>query len=248
MSQLTYSQTMPSAYAGMKADAGFGYVESKAAAGNVDFGYGVVNGNVSAGAAKTPKRNTNTLAGSAVLVASNVVNGTVNGVALSATTFATSSAATLAVIAGKIDALLLTLGIVAVSTVSGNDIITVAKDANLIFTSFVITAGASQGTFTPALTTADFFRGVAIHTHKERRADGLVGYAPGDAVSILRKGRVWVKVNNAVAENETAFCVLVDSGEEGLFTNVSTGNIVTGGKFMSAAADNGLAILEINLP
>lgn len=248
MSQLTYSQTMPSAYAGMKADAGFGYVESKAAIGTVDFGFGVVNGNHTAGTAKTPKKNTNTLTGSGVLITANVVNGTVNGIALSATTFATSSAATLAVIAGKIDALLLTLGIVAVSTVVGNDIITVSEDANLIFTSFVITAGASQGTFTPALTTADFFRGVALHTHKEPRSDLSVGYAATDTISILRKGRVWVKVNAAVVEGDSAYCVLTDLTEQGLFTNVSTANIATGGKFMSSAADNGLAILEINLP
>lgn len=248
MSQTSYSQTHPASFAGMKADAGFGYVESKPALGSIDFGYGVVNGNARANSAKTPKRNTATNAGDVDLVASNVVNGKVNGVTLTATTYATSHAATMAVIAAKIDAALLTLGIVAVTTVVGNDFVTVAQDANVLFTDWVVTAGAGQTVFTASYTTADFFRGVALHTHKEPRTDLTVGYADKDTVSIMRKGRVWVKVNEAVVENDTAYCVLATATEEGLFCKTSTGNIATGGKFITGAADNGLAVLEINLP
>ncbi len=248
MSQTSYSINKAAAFAGMLADLGFTYKESRGAVGNIGFGQGLVNGNVRANTAKAPKRNTATLTGSGPLVTANVVNGTVNGVALTATTFATDHATTMAVIAAKIDALLLTLGITAVTTVSTNNLITVAQDGSVLFASFVVTAGSGQITYAATYTTADFFRGIAVHEHKMPRADGTLGWEDKDAVPILRKGRIWVTVYGAVVENDTAYVVLATSGYEGLFTATSTGNIATGGKFITAAADGGLAIVEINIP
>jgi hypothetical protein len=248
MSQTTYSFNKDAAFEGMLADAGYTYKEGRGAIGTVRFGRGLVSGNHRTGTAKMPKRNTATLTGSGPLVASNSVALTVNGVALTATVYASSHAATMAVIAGKIDAALLTLGIISVTTVSGNNLITVAEDASVLFTGALVTLGSGQITYTDTYTTADFFRGVSVHEHKMPLSDGSLGWADQDSVPVLRKGRIWVKVTAQVNEGDTAYCVLADSGEEGYFTNVSTGNIVTGGKFITAAADNALALLEINLP
>lgn len=248
MSQNSYSINKAAAFAGMLADLGFTFKEGRPGIGNINFGQGLVSGNVRANSTKAPKRNTATLTGSGALITANVVNGTVNGVALTATTFATDHATTMALIAAKIDALLLTLGIVSVTTVSGNNLITVAQDANVLFASFVVTAGSSQITYAATYTTADFFRGIAVHEHKMPRADGTLGWEDKDSVPVLRKGRIWVTVKGAVVENDTAYVDLADSGFEGLFTATSTGNIATGGKFITAAADGALAMVEINLP
>lgn len=248
MSQTAYNFTKDVAFEGMLADAGYTYKEGRAAIGAVNFGRGVVSGNHRTGTAKMPKRNTATLTGTGPLVASNSVALTVNGVALTATVYATSHAATMAAIAAKIDAALLTLGIVSVTTVSGNNLITVAEDASVLFTGALVTLGSGQITYADTYTTVDFFRGIAVHEHKMPRADGTLGWADTESFPVLRKGRIWVKVKGAVLENADAYCDLADSGFEGLFTSTSTGNIATGGKFITAAADGALALLEINLP
>ncbi len=86
------------------------------------------------------------------LVTSNVINGTVNGVALSPTTFATDSATTLAAIGVKIVAALaaLTPTVVATAVVSGNALYITRTTPNAIvaLTAFVVTLGASQATAT----------------------------------------------------------------------------------------------------
>lgn len=82
------------------------------------------------------------------LVTSNVVNGTVNGVALTPVTFATSSAATLAVLGAAIVAALAALGspITATATVSGNSILVTRSTVNtsVALTAFVVTLGSGQ--------------------------------------------------------------------------------------------------------
>lgn len=88
-----------------------------------------------------------TITFSADLITSNVINGSVDGTALSATTFATDHATTMAAIATKIAA---TAG-VSTATVggSGNRVITVtAQSAGVPFTlsGFAVTLGASQAT------------------------------------------------------------------------------------------------------
>ncbi len=84
------------------------------------------------------------------LVASNVINGTVNGVALSPITFASDSATTLAAIGAAIVAALAGLGtaITAAYVVSGNTIRITRTTVNtsVALTAFVVTLGAGQVT------------------------------------------------------------------------------------------------------
>lgn len=204
---------------------------------------------------RIPRRNQSTIALDGALVASNVFNGTINGVALSATTYATSSAATLAVIAGKIDALLLTLGIISVTTVSGNSLIIDAEDASVLAASVVITAGSSQATATITNYTSDTltqFLGVLRHSQQPpRRSDGLPGYAEQDQVAVVRQGMIWVPISSDVADGAAVY-IDYTSGNEGKFTDVTTAPnlLVSGAKFRGAwtTAGLGLAQVELNIP
>ena len=94
-----------------------------------------------------------TLTFSAALVAANVIDGIVDGVALASTTFATDNATTLAAIATLIQA---TDG-VSTAVSNGTDTITVtAQNAGIpvTLTGFLVTLGASQATIATATTTA----------------------------------------------------------------------------------------------
>jgi len=98
-------------------------------------------------------------------------------------------------------------------------------------------------------TTGDVFRGVAVFTHTVEidRDTGLAAHADGDAVSVLRKGKIWVEVTSDVAVDAVAY-VDVAGTDLGKFTDVSSSNLATGGIFRTAASSGGLAVLEINLP
>lgn len=81
-----------------------------------------------------------------------------------------------------------------------------------------------------------YFLGVAVRTMIKDT------YAAGDLVSVLKKGRVWVRVLAAVQAGDAAY---VDD-TNGSFTNVSAGATqIVGGTFKSNAAENELAELEI---
>ncbi len=81
---------------------------------------------------------------------------------------------------------------------------------------------------------------VGISVFSDTAIDGK--YAVGDTVKVLTKGRVYVMASVAVVAGEKAY-VVVNSG---VFTNVATNNLLVG-KFMSSAAQDTVAILEINL-
>ena len=66
------------------------------------------------------------------------------------------------------------------------------------------------------------------------------GYDVGDAVNVVKKGRVWVKVKGEVLAGQPAY---VDDGS-GLPT-ATAGTAITGGYFKSNAKDGELAELEI---
>lgn len=66
------------------------------------------------------------------------------------------------------------------------------------------------------------------------------GYDEGDAVNVVKKGRVWVKVKGEVRAGQTAY---VDD-VSGLPT-ATAGTAITGGYFKSNAQDGELAELEI---
>lgn len=102
------------------------------------------------------KKDTLTL--SADLVTSNVVNGTINGVAITAVTFATDHATTMtalaAAIAGHAD--------VNTATASGRVITVIPNDNAELIYGFFVTGGASQATITKADLQGDIYMGAPV--------------------------------------------------------------------------------------
>jgi hypothetical protein len=110
--------------------------------------------------------------------------------------------------------------------------------------------------------TGEIFRGVSLKTPALEQTEtaypntlsvGLFNIA--DSFSVMRKGRVAVKVLQDVAVDDDAFYVFSDPDplNIGYFRKDDGGDIpvadqVPTGKFVSAALAGGIAILEINIP
>lgn len=100
----------------------------------------------------------------------------------------------------------------------------------------------------PTLVT-DVFRGVAVTTvgvEQNDLGDGL--YRDKSAVSVMRQGKIIVKVNGDVEPDDYAHFVYTGA-DAGLFrADTTNAVIVPTGVFRTAATAGNLAVLEINLP
>ena len=110
------------------------------------------------------------------------------------------------------------------------------------------TLGSEEGTVEKLSAIADYFAGIIIHKHV---TDGLIG--DEDTVAVMRKGRIYVLVEEAVAEGDPVHCrAVAGAGERaGAFRKSADGTdtfLVNGAEFRSSAASGGLAIIDINLP
>jgi len=111
------------------------------------------------------------------------------------------------------------------------------------------TYGTSDNQVAPLAAITDKFAGVIIHRNVEV---GVLGDKV--AVSMLRRGRIYVLVEEAVIKGDAAFVRAVATGVQraGAFRKSADGvtTIDLSGKaeFVTSAAAGGLAILDINLP
>lgn len=239
--QTSYNLEMGEAYAGMKADSRFDTVESKQALGAIPFGYpvGAEAGNVNQ--VSTFAKDNCSLLYDADFVASNSIAVTVNGVAITPVVFLTDQATTLALLIAAINAL---PGVTAIA--GGARTVLIEMDSGVAITvSTVVTGGVSQATGTPTYTSDNLFRGIALHIHKAP-VNGLARYENTESVSVLRQGVAWSEVSVAVTADQDAYVDIAAATAK--FTNVSSGNLATGGKFRSTTAGAGIAKVEINLP
>lgn len=249
MSQTAYNLNMGQSFAGMKADSRFDLVESFLADQIIYFGRAAAAeaGNVTT--VHIPTKDVCVLLFDADFVTANTVTITVNGNATAAVPFNTDHDTTVDDVKAAIEGLT-GVSSVTLTDVTNNREFTIETAGLEITVSEAVAGGASQATGTPTYSSDDIFRGIAIHTHKAPVAQtsgaGDAKYAINDAVNVLRQGAVWVETDVAVTADETAY-VSVAAGL-GKFTNVSSANLATGGKFRSTVATAGLAILEINLP
>lgn len=242
MAQTAYDRDQAVAMAGMKADSGFDRVESFTADGAIPFGRGVAYESGNTEKVRLPAKDIATLLYDGDFITANKINGTVNGVAWTEVDFDTNQATTLAALIAAIDAL---DGVSATASVARTVVIE-NDDGSPITVTTVVTGGESQATGTPTYSGDDIFRGVSLQEHtKAQDADGLVQYADTETVSTLRQGVVWVETSKAVTADSDAY-VLKDG--TGKFTDASSGNLATGGKFRSTVAAAGLAKLELNIP
>lgn len=106
---------------------------------------------------------------------------------------------------------------------------------------------------------ATAFRGVALHTHDHDPAlkpasTDPDGYYVGSAVSVVRKGLVYVPVTTAITEGTSGVHLIITGANAGKFrgTSDSTNTVDLGGTFTGlrwhTSSANSMAVLEINLP
>jgi hypothetical protein len=112
----------------------------------------------------------------------------------------------------------------------------------------VLTGG---GVLLPAAVT-NIFQGITVmNNNAVQNATGLAGFAIGQAIPILRKGRIWVQSEQAVNPTLAVFWKCVASGFGDFRVDADTANakdISAFAKWISVTAGAGLAILELNYP
>lgn len=92
-------------------------------------------------------------------------------------------------------------------------------------------------------------RGVALQSHaRENLANSLAPqYAAKETVSVMEKGTVWVKVEDAVTPASSVF-VRFQGGDEGLFRSDADGGdaaALADARFRIGAGAGGFALLEL---
>lgn len=138
----------------------------------------------------------------------------------------------------------------------------ILNEANVPFGVLVVedTTGLSDGRAhlpqaTGDITTAGKVAGVAQHTQFVEQSVGgtnNLGYAPQSSMNVLREGRIYVLVEDAVVKGGAAFVRFVaGAGEQlGAFrSDADSGDAVAlpGASFKTSADAGGLAVLQVNV-
>lgn len=126
--------------------------------------------------------------------------------------------------------------------VTGEDFIdsTIAKDANGIgFGKPVFALEDDPSGAYAAGGAGRHLLGVSIRTAKEYAGSGQ--YFKGDAVGVVRVGKVWVTAGAAVLANQPAFLDATTLA----WTNVATSNVATPYYFRTSASAGGLVLLDV---
>jgi hypothetical protein len=114
-----------------------------------------------------------------------------------------------------------------------------------------VAQGAQDGECKALTAVTDKVIGVALFTHADNPNNGVAGYATKSAVSVLRRGVVVVRVEEAVSAEDPVFVRAVATGTEkaGAFRKSvdSTDCIAMPGcKFLTSAAAGALAFVAID--
>lgn len=113
-----------------------------------------------------------------------------------------------------------------------------AADETIEF-GYGVCAGAKANSVKLPDTSADVFRGVAVH---ENNMD--TKYVANAMVNTLRRGLVYVYASEAVDVDDDAYVVATT----GAFCDTSSGNIGPVGKFRETTSAAGKVLVELNLP
>ena len=98
------------------------------------------------------------------------------------------------------------------------------------------------------------FEGISVQTNKPTdNATGEALYKQGEEISVMRKGRIWVYVEEAVAVNDSVFLRHTVNGAllAGDFRtddDTARADQIPNARFITATTAAGLAVVEINLP
>jgi len=138
-----------------------------------------------------------------------------------------------------------------------DDVITGIAEGAVPFGKLVVrgTDADKQGKLPAAsgdVTTATSVLGVALHSHdREQTAAAGAAYADKEAMSLLRQGRCWVKVEEAVTVASVVHVRYAAGGNGvgsfGDTTGTSERAPLAGAKYLSDAGANEFALLEVKL-
>jgi hypothetical protein len=126
-------------------------------------------------------------------------------------------------------------------------------EASVPFGVFV-TKGTAEGTAVLPEAATDITGpaglGVVLRSHTQPQGEG---YAAGDPLPVIKKGRVWVPVEDEVeAETEAFVRFVAGTGEQlGAFRSDADGTdavALPGAKFITDAPAGELALVDLNLP
>jgi len=236
MSQTSYKLNHDVAYAGLQADSGFDYNVSRVAEGDLGFGIGAVAGTDAAEQVRLPLFDIATLTYDADFVASNVINVSVNGAAISPVTYATSHAVTLAAVVSAIDGL---TGVDATNT-SGR-IIEITADGTDVAVVTTVTSGSSQAGHTIVTSSSDVVRGITVCFLNQET--GQVDDT--NVATIKRRGAIWCKTDGSGVTVDGNVYINTD----GEFTDSATDSLaVSSASYVDYDSVTELAKVEINLP
>ena len=268
--QQSYPFNMPIGVAGRIADCGFKNTLSPQCLENIPAALGVMKPLNVDYKIMLPRNDTASSVFSADLIADNVVNATVNGVAITPVTYATSHLATMQAVANAIAA----IPSVASAVVGGANDRTITIISNVgtatVVTSFVVTLGLSQATVTTTSSQSGTFFGVtqAIYNRMSSWIPNTgpnlslssgtpTPYYQGEVAPTLTQGRIYVVPETVVTSNSPVYLRVAPSG-----LNVTLGSFrgdADGGSCVLIPTTtaiwregNGtvgdLAVLELNIP
>lgn len=229
---------MTEAVLGMKADPGFNSrVESRVAKAAINFGYPVFGYIGDSQNCSELIVDTSKIVYSADFVASDDIDVTVNGTAITTVSYATSHLATITAVVAAIDAI---SGVEAKLDTSdtNNRTILIRTQWAANTTSTTVTSGG-DGTATGTVTyfTDQIFLGFAL---KNDSLVTTVGYVAYDMVSVLNTGVVYAYTSKAVSANDGAYALTAS----GALTDSSTSSISINSIFRSTATVAGIVQVE----
>ncbi len=251
--QTSYSRDLANGYAGMSYDGIPEYVESMVAQEEIGLGLGLVKWAGVDKACRLPKVNDVDVAVSADLIADDALAITVNGTEVSET-FATTHDAVME----ALETALTALSDVATAVFDDDKTLTLTatEGVDLVVTAAVTNGG--EGTATASVThgTNDTLHALSMHTHQlaQDRDTGAVTYPQYSMVNAVRKGRIWVTVEEAVTSDDSVYLRFKANGtgkDPGQFRKSSDSSkaiLVSGARFVTSAGAGELAVVEINLP
>ena len=142
---------------------------------------------------------------SADFVASNTINGTINGVAIAQVTYATSHANTMTLLINAVKALAGVECVLDSTDANGRTILIRTKGA-AITVDFTVAAGASQAVDTNTYASGQLFRGVAKYATRVPNTIGGSGtYAVGEEVPVVRIADIWAASASGLTKGAIAY-------------------------------------------
>ena len=135
-----------------------------------------------------------------------------------------------------------------------SDVVTKNNDTDKLLIGKLVAKGAEElEAKAPAAATditADAI-GVVLSVHDVESSDETEPSLPvGKPASIMKKGRVWVKVESAVVYGQAVHVRYAGAGSKGAFRGAAVADetaVLPNAKFLSSAGIGELAVLEVNL-